>query len=69
MLKRHWHLHIKTRDGKFYVRKHPFFKLRKAKKAALKYAEARPDWLEEVRLYRVEASSHDKPCEHCEGEG
>jgi hypothetical protein len=60
---RHWHLHVKTTDGKFYVRKPAFTSLRKAKKAAIKYGKARPDWLAEVRVYRVEAG---EACEHCE---
>lgn len=60
-MKTHWHLHLKTTNGNFYVRKRAFTSLRKAKQMAKQYAKASPEWLEEVRIYRANTN-----CSHCD---
>ena len=59
----HWHIHIKTKEGGFYIHRRPFASLDDAKGKAKQYEDCPPPWLDELRIYRVEAGS---ACETCE---
>jgi len=60
----HWHIHVKTTDGQFYMMKEPFDSLAKAKYAAKGYEGSnRPPWLAELRIYRVAAGERCAECE------
>jgi hypothetical protein len=60
---KHWHIHIKTKEGGFYIHRRPFTSLEDAKAKAQKYEIHPPPWLDELRIYRVEANT---ACETCE---